>query len=167
MRRFIKSIDSLNVWIGKAASFLIVVIAGIVVYEVIARGFFNKPTIWVHELSGMLFGAVFMLGAAYTLYLGEHTRVDILISRLNPRKQAFISIITHLLTLAFGAIVLWKGWEFALRAFIRMDVTDSGWQPLVFPIKFVIVLGILLLLLQLLVKYIRNFYMLSKGNELR
>lgn len=167
MRRFVKAIDSINISVGKTASFLVAAITGIVVYEVLSRGLFNEPTIWVHELSGMLFGAVFMLGAGYTLYHGGHIRVDILISRLRPRVQALIDIITYLLIAVYGSIVLWKGWDFAVRAFIRMDVTDSGWQPLVFPIKFVIVLGVFLLMLQLLAKYIRDFHMLFTGKELK
>jgi len=167
LRLLVKAIDFINERIGKATSFLLILMAGIIVYEVISRGFFNSPTRWAHETSGMLFGGVFMLGAGYTLYRGAHVRVDILISRLRPRTQALIDIITHLLALAFGWVVLWKAWHYAVKALLEMQVTHSAWAPLTFPIKFVIVLGMFLFLLQVLVKYIRDFHLLFTGSELK
>lgn len=167
MRRLVKAIDFTNVSIGKVASSLMILMALVIIYEVILRGFFNMPTIWAHEISGMMFGGTFMLGAGYILYHGGHVRVDILISRLRPRTQALINIITHLVMALFCVVVLWKSWHYAVLAFVGMHVSDSGWQPVLFPIKFVLVFGIFLLLLQLLAKYIRDFYMLFTGNELK
>lgn len=167
MRLLVKAIDFLNERIGKASSFLVILTASVIVYEVMSRSFFNSPTRWAHETSGFLFGGAFMLGAGYTLLCHQHVRVDILISRLRPRTQALIDIITHLLAVAFCAAVLWKSWDYAVLAWVRMDVTDSGWQPVLWPIKFAIVFGIFLLLLQLLAKYIRDFHTLFTGNELK
>lgn len=167
MRRLVKAIDSINVSVGKVTSLLLIPLALIIVYEVILRGFFNEPTEWAHETGGMLFGVAFMLGVGYTLYHREHARVDIFVSRLRPRIQALIDIITHLLLVVYGSVVLWVGWKFAVRALVRMEVTQSSWAPVTFPIKFIIVFGIFLLLLQVLAKYIRDFYMLFTGNELK
>ena len=167
MRRLVKAIDSINVSVGKVTSLLLIPLAVIIAYEVILRGFFNMPTEWAHETGGMMFGVAFMLGVGYTLYHREHARVDILVSRLRPRIQALIDIITHLLLVAYGSVVLLVGWKFAVRALVRMEVTQSSWAPVTFPIKFIIVFGIFLLLLQVLAKYIRDFYMLFTGNELK
>ena len=168
MRLLVKVIDCINVGIGKAVGFLLVVVAAIIVYEVIVRGFFNIPTTWAHELSGMLFGASFLLGAGYVMHCREHVRVDILVSRLRPRMQMFIDIMTHLLAVAFCSVILWKSWNAALSSLALREVsTYSPWHPFLFPIKFTMVLGVFLLLLQLLVKYIRDFHMLFTGKELK
>jgi len=167
LRRLVKAIDSINISVGKVTSFTLIPLAIIIGYEVIMRGFFNLPTRWAHETGGMLFGAAFLLGAGYTLCLREHARVDIFMSRLRPRIQAAIDIITHLLLWLYAGVIVWVGWEYAVRALVRMETTQSGWAPLTFPIKFIIVLGAFLFLLQLLAKYIRDFYMLSRGNELK
>lgn len=167
MRRLVRAIDSINISVGKVTSFTLIPLAIIIGYEVILRGFFNLPTRWAHETGGMLFGAAFLLGAGYTLYHREHARVDILVSRLRPRIQALIDIITHLLLWLYAGVIVWVGWEYAMRALVRMETTQSGWAPLTFPIKFIIVLGAFLFLLQLLAKYIRDFYMLFRGNELK
>ena len=45
-------------------------------YEVIARYFFHAPTIWVYDVTYMLYAAIFMLGAAYALHKGAHIRTD-------------------------------------------------------------------------------------------
>jgi len=156
----------MNIQVGQIASFLGIMIAAVIVYEVVVRAFFNMPTVWAHETSGMMFGALFMLGAGYVMYYRAHIRVDILVSHLSPRIQALLDIITHLLMALYCYVILWKGWHYAVRAFVRMEVTDSGWQPVLWPIKWVMVLGMILLVLQLLVKYVRDFHMLFTGREL-
>ena len=166
MRRFVRTIDFISIHVGQAASFLGILIAAVIVYEVILRAFFNMPTNWAHETSGMMFGALFMLGAAYVMYYRAHVRVDILVTHFPLRVQALVDIITHLLMALYCYVVLWKGWNYAVRAFVRMEVTDSGWQPVLWPIKWVLVIGMTLLVLQLLAKYIRDFHMLFTGKEL-
>ena len=166
MKYLLRIIDNINIGVGKGASFLLVIIAGVIVYEVIARAFFGKPTIWAHETSGMLFGVMFMLGAGYVLYRKAHVKVDILTARLSPRIQAALDIITHLVFAFYLWAVIKFGWIYALRAFTRMEVTNSSWAPLTFPIKFVIVIGASILLLQLAAKYIRDIYKLFTAREL-
>ena len=165
--KILKTIDAINISVGRAASFLLILISGIIVYEIVIRSFFGKPTEWAHEVSGMMFGALFMFGAGYVLYKRAHVRVDIIVSHFHPRIQALIDIITHVLLVIYGVVVIKFGWDYAVRAFIRMEVTDSSWAPVTFPIKFVLIFGVALLMLQLLAKYIRDFYIVITGKELR
>ena len=61
-------------------------------YEVIARYFFHTPTIWVFDVTYMLYGTIFMLGAAYALHKGAHIRTDFFFetwSTPNPRNHRF------------------------------------------------------------------------------
>ena len=166
MRRFVKAIDFINIYVGETVSYLGIVIAVVIIYEVILRAFFNMPTVWAHETSGMMFGALFMLGAGYVMYHRAHVRVDILVNRLPPRAQAAIDIVTHLLMGLYLYVVVWKGWNYAVRAFVRMEVSGSGWQPVLWPIKWIMVIGIILLIMQLVAKYVRDFHMLCTGREL-
>ena len=167
VRKILKIIDAINISIGRTASFLLILMSGVIVYEIAARTFFGKPTEWAHETSGMMFGTMFMLGVGYVLYKRAHVRVDIVVSRLNPRIQALIDIITHVLFIIYSVVVIKFGWTYAVRAFTGMEVSDSSWAPVTFPIKFVLVFGMSLLVLQLLAKYIRDFYILITGKELR
>ena len=51
------------------------------------------------KFNGLLFAAVFLLAAGYTLLKNEHVRIDILSSRRSPRAQAWIDVIGGLLFL--------------------------------------------------------------------
>ena len=48
------------------------------VYEVFARYYFTAPTVWAYDMSRMIYGAMFVLGAAYALSKGVHIRSDFL-----------------------------------------------------------------------------------------
>jgi len=57
MKKFFQVIDRMNELIGKAVSFLILVLIGVIVYEIFVRYLLNSPTIWAHEVSQMVYGA--------------------------------------------------------------------------------------------------------------
>ena len=58
-----------------------------VAYEVIARYLFNAPTIWAFDVTYMLYGTLFMLGAAYALHKGAHIRTDFFWEQFSTRKK--------------------------------------------------------------------------------
>ena len=66
-----------------------------VAYEVFARYLFNAPTIWSFDLTYMLYGALFMLGAAYALHKGAHIRTDFFWDNFSPRTKGLIDSISY------------------------------------------------------------------------
>ena len=78
MSKTIEFIDAKILITGKVVCWLIVPLIFAMVYEVIARHFFTRPTLWSFDVSRFLAGALFMLGAAYTLSKGIHIRADFL-----------------------------------------------------------------------------------------
>lgn len=71
-------IDTLVSLFGKAASFLMPLIAAVVAFEVFSRYFLGAPTIWAYDLSLFMFGYMAALGGAYAQRQGAHINVDIL-----------------------------------------------------------------------------------------
>ena len=53
----------------------------------ISRYCFDEPTDWAFDITYMLFGAMFMLGAAYALPKGAHIRTDIFWEGFSDRTQ--------------------------------------------------------------------------------
>src|SRR5690554_1426218 len=74
----IRVIDAFSNAIGNVVCWLIIPLVGSLAYEVFARYLFSAPTIWAYDVSYMLYGSLFMLGAGYTLYRGGHIRTDML-----------------------------------------------------------------------------------------
>ena len=70
MAKTIEFIDSKMLITGKIFAWLTIFLIYAMIHEVIGRHFFNRPTLWSFDISRMLAGALFMLGAAYTLSKG-------------------------------------------------------------------------------------------------
>ena len=64
---------------------------------VVLRKFFDSGFIWMQESLIWMHAAVFMLGAAYTLQMEEHVRVDIFYREMSDRRRAWVNFLGVLL----------------------------------------------------------------------
>ncbi len=152
----IKKIDRVSEWSGKLFSWLVVPLTLLIVFEVISRAM-GVPTIWSFELSNFLFGAHFMLVAAYGLLNGSHVRIDLLVNRFSPRTQAIITIINYLvLFFPFVLVILGFGIFYAATSWSMWETSWSTWSPPLYPIKTVIPLTALMLLIQGVAEFIKT-----------
>lgn len=165
--RAIRIIDAISKWSGRIVAWLILPLIGAVVYEVTIR-YLWQPTQWAYDLSYMMYGAMFMLGAAYTLYRGAHIRTDFLYQKWSVKTQATVDALCYLLLFFPGiAIFLWVGGEFAWNSWIRSERTvGSSWMPVIYPLKAVIPAAAALLLLQGLSEFLKCIYALRTGQWL-
>lgn len=161
----LRFVDSLSEWTGKAVSFFIPFLSIIVTYEVVARYGFGRPTIWVHEMSDMFFGTFIIIGGAYTFYHGGHVNMDVIYGRLSPRTKAVLDLITSFFTFSFLLILIWKGGQSAWKSLVTLERDSTMWAPLLYPIKLMLPLGAILLLLQVLAKFIRDFMTAIRRSE--
>ena len=102
----IRTVDRFTDWTGTLVSWLSVPLVGAVAYEVIARYLFNAPTIWAFDVTYMLYGTLFMLGAAYALHKGAHIRTDFFWEQFSTRKKGLIDSISYLLFFFPGFLIL-------------------------------------------------------------
>ncbi len=89
-------IDRFSDAVGLAVAWLNVPLVLAVAYEVIARYFFNAPTIWAYDVTYMLYAAIFMLGAAYALHKGAHIRTDFFFESWSTRTKGLIDSIAYI-----------------------------------------------------------------------
>jgi len=144
--RVVAAIDAVSTVAGWVAGWLIVPMTLVVAYEVAARYAFNAPTRWASHFTYMLYGAQFMLAAAYTLLKGGHIRTDVFSERWSSVTRARIDAVCYVLfffpgmlfILYAGGMEAWQAWRIGERA---------GRWPL-YPFKAVIPLTAALLLLQ-------------------
>src|SRR5688572_33144082 len=94
--RVVRVVDGFTRLTGRVFAWLVVPLAGGVTYEVVARYGFNAPTIWAFDLTYMLYGSLFMLGAAYALLKGAHIRTDIFWERFSDRTKGLIDATAYL-----------------------------------------------------------------------
>ncbi len=165
LTRLLSIIDRVNKWVGQIIFPLILVMTLVLVYEVVLRYVFNNPTKWAHELSQMVFGTYFMLGAGYAMLHKSHIGVDVFHARLSPRKKAIVDLITSVLFFLFIGVMLYKGGELARDAWIRGKASETYWGPPLAPLLTMLPLGAFLLLLQGMAKFIRDLITAVLGRE--
>jgi len=155
--RLAAALDAVTRFVGRAVAWLIVPMVLSLVWEVTARYLFNAPTVWAYDMTFMLYGTFFMLGAAWTLQRGGHIRTDVYYGRWSPRTRARVDLACYLV-LFFPAITIfaWLGWGYFWRSFeLNERIVTSPWLPIVWPFKFVLPATGVLLLLQGIAETIR------------
>jgi len=144
------SIDRLNRWVGRAVSWITLLVVLVVFVDVVMRYALNTSYVFTQELEWHLFAFIFLMGAGYTLLQGGHVRVDIIYQRLNRRQKAWIDLFGVLVFLVPGCfLVLATSIPFVINAYTTGECSpDPGGIPYRFIVKSCIPAGFLLLLLQ-------------------
>lgn len=166
MKRILGGIDTVSEWSGKVISIAAPVIMCLLVFEMTLRYVFNAPTIWVHEVSQHLFGALSIFVGAYVLLHGLHIRVDVIYMHLSPRAKAILDSVTFLCFFLFVIVMLVHGWEIALRSVRVMETTKTPFGSPIWPLRLTVPIGAFLILLQGLAQWIRTLNMAVTGREL-
>jgi len=166
--KVISFIDSISIWSGKIVAFLILPMVVSLMYEVIGRYFFNRPTIWASDLSTILYGAFFMLGAAYALQRQQHIRTDFLYEKWSPRTKGMVDSFLYLAFYFPGlGIFMWVSWQYAWRSIILQErIVTSPWMPIIWPLKLTMPIATILLLIQGISELLKSLYAAYTGTDL-
>jgi TRAP-type mannitol/chloroaromatic compound transport system permease small subunit len=144
-----RGIDAVSAFIGRSVIWLI--LAAVLVSAgnaVVRKAFDMSSNAWL-ELQWYLFGAVFMLAAAYTLQRNEHIRIDILSSRLSKQTRDLIDIAGHsLMLIPFTALMVYLCWPFFFGAYRSGEMSGSAGGLIIWPARSFILLGFVLLFAQ-------------------
>lgn len=159
-------IDSISEWIGKVFSFLLLVLALIVGYEIFMRYVMNRPTVWVHEMSAMIFGTFIIMGGAFTARYDGHMGMDIVYGMLSARKRATLDIISYfILFLPLLGVLIWKGGISAWNSILMLEHDSSQWGPPLYPLRSMLPIGAFLFLLQASAKMVRDIMVLFRRDN--
>jgi TRAP-type mannitol/chloroaromatic compound transport system permease small subunit len=147
---YIKIVDSINERLGRAVSWLSLLLVLLVCYEVFNRKFFNTASAATGELQWHLFALIFLLGAGYTLKHDKHVRVDVFYSRFSEKQQAWINFIGFFVfMLPFCWVAISASLPFIERSYSMAETSpDSGGLPMRYLIKSAIPVGLFFFLLQ-------------------
>jgi TRAP-type mannitol/chloroaromatic compound transport system permease small subunit len=164
----VRVIDTLAGWSGWLFAWLIIPMVLGLTYEVFARYLFNAPTIWAYDITYMLYGSHFMLGAGYALLKGAHIRTDIFYQNWSPRTQGIVDSTSYLIFFFPGLIFFFvSGTVEAIHSWSILERSDaSPWRPPLYPFKTVIPAACLLLLIQGVSEVLKSLYAAAKGKRL-
>jgi TRAP-type mannitol/chloroaromatic compound transport system permease small subunit len=156
--RLSQAIDRLTEFIGWHVRWLI--LAAVIVSAVnaiIRKAFDTSSNAWL-ELQGFLFGAVFMLAAAYVLKKNGHVRIDALSSHFAKRTRDWIDLFGHIFfLLPLCILMVWLGVPYFWEALQNNEASSNAGGLIVWPIKFIILAGFVLLLAQAISEIIKRW----------
>jgi TRAP-type mannitol/chloroaromatic compound transport system permease small subunit len=166
--RALSVLDRISDASGRAAAWLIVPMVMALVWEVVARYGFAKPTVWAYDITYMTYGSLYMLGAAYTLLRGDHIRTDNFYGTWSIRRQGLVDAIGYVVFFFPPLIVLLiLSWDYFAVSLMRGERNvSSPWMPPIYPLKGVIPLTCLLLLLQGSAEFVRSLWAARYGVKL-
>ncbi len=182
---YIHSIDAMNRFIGRFAMYLLFVLIGVLMWSSISKTFFD-PAQWTLETAQFVMVAYFILGGPYSIQLGSNVRMDLFYGNWSIKTKAWVDAFTvmfllfYLVVLFIGAIssTAYSLGYFGMEPFIffkdlfvafitggveaasdmigYLERSPTAWRPLLWPIKFIMCFGILLMLLQALAEFFRD-----------
>ncbi|MGQ9369998.1 TRAP transporter small permease subunit [Azospirillum sp. ST 5-10] len=164
--RFTRAVDALSQFTGVFVAYWTVIAVLVYFFEVVSRYFLRMPTNWAHESMFLMFGMQYLLAGAYAYLHDAHVRVDLFYAKASPRGQAAIDIVTHFFFLVFALAFIWTAWTFFASAMDQNrwpwasgyadEVSFTEWAVAYWPVKFTLVLGGVLLLLQGLARLVKD-----------
>jgi TRAP-type mannitol/chloroaromatic compound transport system permease small subunit len=166
--RIVRAIDGFTDTTGTWIAWLNIPLVVVVAWEVIARYVFGAPTIWSFDLTYMLYGTIFMLGAAFALHKCAHIRTDFFFEKWSIRTRGVIDSIAYIVFF-FPSLFLFlivsggEGW-YAFE--IGETSEQTPWRPILWPYKMVVPLTCLLLMIQGVSETIKSLYAARTGIEL-
>lgn len=163
MRKILHAFDTFSEKFGKVVSFIVWIGALILFIEVVLRYFFNSPTVWAHGYTQRLFGSYFVLIGAFTLVNKGHVRVDIIINRFPFRAKKFMDMLNMGMLLVWCFVLTYEGWTFFMNSWTVREVDQMVLAHPVYPVKFILVIGVVMMGLQGLSHLCQDFLDFIEG----
>ena len=135
---------------------------GILVLSFVTRNIINFPLMWIIEMAQFTITAYYLLGGGYSMLTDDHVRMDLFYGKLSEKRKAKMDAFTsfflvfYLITLLIGSITS------LIYTLETNQKLFTAWAPYVWPIKVLMLFGILLMLLQSISMFFKDVAKIRK-----
>jgi len=162
--RLAGGIDAINERIGKAATWLVLVVVLISAGNALSRYALSMSSNAWLEIQWYLFSGIFLLCAAYVLQKNEHIRIDVVTGRLSARAQNWIDVFGILVFLLPMALIIgYLSWPVFMNAWNSGEGSPSPGGLIRWPVRLLVPIGFAMLTLQAVSELIKRVAFLT-GN---
>lgn len=150
MRRFIH-------YLGIFSGIVLLSILALMSAEVVFRYALNKPILGTVEISSYLLVIFCFTGMAFTQSQKGHISLELVTQRLSPGINHLLRIVTSVLSLTIFAVITWQT---SLAFWKSWEIQEVRWGALplpVWPVKFMVAFGSLVLCFQLVINLVDEF----------
>ncbi|HEY1384165.1 MAG TPA: TRAP transporter small permease subunit [Dongiaceae bacterium] len=153
-----RAIDWVNARLGVVACWLVLIACFISAGNAASRYVLSASSNAWLEIQWYLFSGIFLLGAAYTLKVNEHVRVDLVYAYVSPRTRLWIDVFGLVFFLLPATIILAKmTWPFFLDAWARDEQSNNAGGLVRWPVKLLMPVGFAFLSAQGISELIKRF----------
>jgi TRAP-type mannitol/chloroaromatic compound transport system permease small subunit len=159
---FSRGVDRLNEAIGKATTWLILVVVVISAGNAVFRYAADWSSNGLLEIQWYLFSAVFLLCAGYVLKKNEHIRIDVIAGRMSARAQNWIDVF-GIVVFLFPMVILTMtlSWPVFTNAWHTGEMSANPGGLIRWPVRLLMPVGFFLLLLQGLSELVKRLAFLT------
>ncbi len=143
-------IDTLSLVLATLAGVAMLGTAGITVYEIVSRYFFNSPTYWTLEVSVYVLIWFGFASLAYVQRSAKHIRVDLLLQNLDDHARQLWDVVGLSISLLFAIIFIYFGYDFFYEAWHSGETSPDMLSAPVWIPKLALLLGPSILGIQLI-----------------
>ena len=145
---YVKFIDLICEKVGRVVMYFVFFMMFLLILSFVTRNIINFPLMWIIEMAQFTITAYYLLGGGYSMLTDDHVRMDLFYGKLSKKGKAKMDIFTSAF-LIFYLFILFIG---SITSLIYTIETKqklfTAWAPYVWPIKTLMLIGILLMLLQ-------------------
>ena len=120
----------------------------LLILSFVTRNIINIPLMWIIEMAQFTITAYYLLGGGYSMLTDDHVRMDLFYGKLTKKGKAKMDIFTSIFLIFFLAVLFFGSITSLIYTIETKQKLFTAWAPYVWPIKSLMLLGILLMLLQ-------------------
>ncbi|SFJ02475.1 TRAP transporter small permease [Albimonas pacifica] len=157
MTDLLRSVAAVRLGLAWLGALLFAASGAMLTWEVVARYFFTRPTIWAAELSQLCLIWGVLLSMAWALEARRHIAVDALVANIPAAARRWTEAVAMLCVAAFSGVTTWYGWEIFWDSFVRGRTTGSMLDLPTWVAELSVPLGFAMLFLQALAEIAKAF----------
>jgi TRAP-type C4-dicarboxylate transport system permease small subunit len=133
------------------------------VADVVGTEFLGRPVLGTLEFTESSMVLVVFGALAYAQERRAHIRVELLYGQAGPRGKSFMEAVTHVVAFVFFAIIAWQGLGELRYSWEMKEATMGSVRFPLYPARFLLLLGVTLLLLRLAIDIVQDIGRLRRG----
>ena len=155
IRIYVRTVEAINLRIGRAVMYGIFVMIGILLWSSISKTFF-LPSLWTLEMAQFAMVTYYILGGPYAMQMGSNVRMDLFYGSRSAQTKAWVDAFTVLFLIYFLAVLVYGAIDSTTYALSYNERSPTAWRPYLWPIKLIMCAGIILMLLQAIAEFFKD-----------
>ena len=162
IKYYVLSIDWICEKVGRITMYLVFLMMAILILSFVTRNIINFPLLWIIEMAQFIITAYYLLGGGYSMITGDHVRMDLFYSKFSEKNKARMDAFTSIFLIFYLVILLYGSITSLIYTLDTNQRLFTAWAPFVWPIKVLMLIGILLMLLQSISMFFKDIYKVNQ-----